>query len=468
MIEDDEKKIKKWFKFFIKEGRKRYQASSKEIHELFDNYYCPLTPIIDRCEISVFHLTQQTQYQFIYIHTPLYYTGIQDKKISFLTPNWGSFLNSLNTMNFDIQLESKTIEEFFKFVIEHEFFNSENIFFSPEYSNCFFIKGMITDYDPIGIIDWCFNQIATYKDHEKLEIEEAISIELQYHTRGINKIWIGKIPEDCSFEDYIFNESLPSKKVIHRSFDDRDIIVYSDCGISFHNYKNHHAINIVNICLCQLLWAGYHFTPIYESSITKTSYDKDHQEIIFPHDLWVFQDSAIKTPTSRAIIGTKEIPIEVFENILENSYELSKNSELTEKIIIYFEAEDFYANRKYSQSFILSWILIEKYIHKKWDMHLTNKCIVGDKKRKEKLKNSSNWTADVMIESMNLADQIDNSEYLELIALKKIRNDFIHRAKKIDDKQCDQVFEFVLRLLRQEMKSIVPHKIVIKKRELFV
>ena len=468
MINDDEfeKKISRWFKIFIKEGRKKYQASSKETQELFDNYYCPLTPFLEKCEISFFHLTQPIQYQFVYIHTPFYYAKIRDKKISIITPHWSSFLNSLNTMNFDISLEFKTIKEFFKFIIEHEFFNSNTVFYSPEYSNCFFIKGTITDFDPIEMIDWCFNQLSTYENHKNFELDEAISIGLQYHTRGKNKIWIGEVPNDFSFEDYIFRTPLPSKKVIHRSVENRDILVYSDCEISFHNYENHHAINITNLCLCQLLWAGYHFSPIYESSITKTSYEKDSQEIIFPHDLWIFQESAIKIPTYGSIQGTKEIPIETFENILENSIELSKNSELTEKIKIYFEAEEFYAKRNYSQSFVLSWILLEKYIHKKWSAHLTKKCVVGDKRRRDKLKKS--WTADVIIETMNLSDQIDNKDYLELIELKSIRNNFVHGAKVIDKKQCDRVLEFALKLLKQEIKPVIPHKIMIKNRETFL
>ena len=68
---------------------------------------------------------------------------------------------------------------------------------------------------------------------------------------------------------------------------------------------------------------------------------------------------------------------------------------------------------------------------------MKEKGILG--KRKQKLVESMRWTADTILETLNLVGKLSDNAYKEVIRLKKLRNNILHngvRAAKIEAEEC--------------------------------
>ena len=78
-------------------------------------------------------------------------------------------------------------------------------------------------------------------------------------------------------------------------------------------------------------------------------------------------------------------------------------------------------NGEYSQSFILSWTIIEQFIEFQLEHLTTNRNLT--QKRKKKLYRQ---TIDNKLEILNFSNFLINKDYLEIMELKKLRNKFMH------------------------------------------
>jgi len=79
-------------------------------------------------------------------------------------------------------------------------------------------------------------------------------------------------------------------------------------------------------------------------------------------------------------------------------------------------------NGEYSQSFILSWTIIEQFIEFQFEKLTTDRKLT--RKRKKKL---SRQTIDNKLEILNFSNFLADKYYSEIMELKKLRNKFMHR-----------------------------------------
>lgn len=98
------------------------------------------------------------------------------------------------------------------------------------------------------------------------------------------------------------------------------------------------------------------------------------------------------------------------------------------------ESNTHFSEYEYSQSFFMSWIIIETYLTRTWKDHLNKKKIP-----RNRLKTlGDRWTIATIIEVMELQGLLSDQEYGTLVKLKNMRNDILHgesEATKEDAKE---------------------------------
>ena len=143
---------------------------------------------------------------------------------------------------------------------------------------------------------------------------------------------------------------------------------------------------------------------------------------------------------------------EKLAEIISKAEAVFKRSDITEQVLFYLEASTHFAESEYTQSFTMSWIIIEKYLSGQWENFLRGKSIGG--KRKDKLTNSTLWSIDYVIQTLAINGVIEDNEYRLLMDLKTKRNNFIHNGQKITKDDAENCLRIAESVVRQSVNSL--------------
>ncbi len=105
---------------------------------------------------------------------------------------------------------------------------------------------------------------------------------------------------------------------------------------------------------------------------------------------------------------------------------------------------------EFMESFVFSWLIIEKQLYRLWARYLARQAL--PKRRREKLTDSSRWTVDSVIESLNLVGEVSNEQYESLSRMRKTRNDMIHEGERVNRDQAVECIRVAHSMLKQEFR----------------
>lgn len=139
--------------------------------------------------------------------------------------------------------------------------------------------------------------------------------------------------------------------------------------------------------------------------------------------------------------------------IIAVSKKATANSRIKNYIATYLDAVTHFYLSEYRASFLLGWILLEKYVDDVWfEMLEENKV---SKKRCKKLTGIF-WSADDIIECLNLLGKITKERYAELIYLKKLRNAILHSDKLVHSKNSKRVLGLCKKVILEMINNVAP------------
>jgi hypothetical protein len=126
----------------------------------------------------------------------------------------------------------------------------------------------------------------------------------------------------------------------------------------------------------------------------------------------------------------------------------TSNPTIKSYISTYLDAATHYYLSEYRASFLLGWILIEKYIDDVWGEMLKDKKV--DNKRHKKLTGIL-WSADDIIECLNLVGRFTKERYAELMRMKKLRNEILHSDKPVDSKDSELALDLCKKVILENI-----------------
>ncbi len=153
-------------------------------------------------------------------------------------------------------------------------------------------------------------------------------------------------------------------------------------------------------------------------------------------------------PNSPGFLGRKVIPTEQLRRWVSAAEKIAQDQDLSESVVFLLESYTHLLNSEYLESFVLSWVIVEKHLYKVWEHFLKDEKLHRD--RREKLANPVVWSADSVIETLNLVGQLSLDEYAGLMRLKKLRNDIIHVGERVSKKEADEALEVSLRIVKKQ------------------
>ncbi|MCD6583171.1 MAG: hypothetical protein J7K71_00565 [Candidatus Omnitrophica bacterium] len=272
-------------------------------------------------------------------------------------------------------------------------------------------------------------------------------------------IWIGKIPEP-SFRERIFETSMPlfPKKAFDAEYKGFKVVVNENGFIAIGVEDKNQALKMLNEIMATALLLNYPFYAIRELELGEAEIDQEKLTICSTSISLISLRTALfeeqwmpKQRYSYIFREKKEIPKEELIKAIKQAEVLTKDEMVAEFLTYLLESYTYLQTSEYNQSFIISWITIEKYLSFRWKDFLKEKEIVS--KRKEKLED---WTIGQFLEALNFAGKITDEQYKSFIEMKKKRDKFVHEGQQIskeDAEKCFKVCSSIIELLRSGILS---------------
>ena len=133
------------------------------------------------------------------------------------------------------------------------------------------------------------------------------------------------------------------------------------------------------------------------------------------------------------------------EQIITKAKSLTTQDEQLNKLKLVAGSFTHLDNHEFSQSFIMSWTVIEIHVHELWTKKMQTAGIT--KKIKEDL---DRWDFYRVLEVLHLDKIISNDDYYEMKHLNGLRNDIIHDGHQVTRKQAHQCYDLAKNIIKIE------------------
>jgi hypothetical protein len=145
----------------------------------------------------------------------------------------------------------------------------------------------------------------------------------------------------------------------------------------------------------------------------------------------------------------RPVSVAQFQDWVSVAEKISVDQDLSESLVFLLEGYTHLLNSEYLESFVVSWVIIEKHLYKSWERFLRESKVARD--RREKMKNPILWSLDPVIETLSLMGKLSADEYAQLMRLKKKRNDIVHEGERVSKKEAEESLEVALGIVKRRV-----------------
>ena len=473
--------MRAWFMHFIDLFRTEYEKLSDTEKQFITNAYDYRPP----CQIEVFWLSEPIEYQIIVTsHDP----DRPDKEIIINGPFKGyEFIDEIekimNTSRWKktIPKESpyigartgkiKRLDVFAEII--YDFINSLRYYILSKLKNgyiggrildsnswCWYVKGRVDEYDYSDMVEEIISDIKQGAQTIKYRLESVQTPTQQkpkikgYATHFYPPIWIGEIPEK-TFKQKVFERGYPlPSKILDFDFNGNKLVINSDGFIGVGADSKNEALRILNTIFGMAYMLGVDCLSARESELSEIEMTPESLDI----SSYTCQISSLRSLLMGGLTHDilsyqrKKVSRDLIEEILKRAEIIARDENLTELLVFLIEGYTHYFNSEYSQSFIVNWLIIERYLYELWEELLKEREIKG--KRKNKLTNTAQWGIDYIIEALNFTNKISKEDYKILMEIKNKRNKFVHRGEIIDKSTSKRLLDFTFKIVRSKLSQL--------------
>jgi len=289
-----------------------------------------------------------------------------------------------------------------------------------------------------------------------------------YGTYFYPPVWIGEIPKK-SFKEKAQRQFLKPREHFTVEYRGFKTIIQQDGLITIVSESKIEVFDMLNEIMGVALVLGLPCYAIREPEVGEITIDSETLAIK-GHTMSLVSDRTRQVSTwgepsymSMMIPTTFILSKENIIDILNRADRITKDDELKKSLLFLLESYTHLQSSEYPQCFIMGWTVVERYIASVWDEFLKKKSISGD--RRNKLRGLS-WTTDDILESLNLAGEIDNQDYSDIMSLKQKRNKIIHKGEIATKDDVEQCFKVALTIVQHSVQSLGELHIIQPQRRL--
>lgn len=278
-----------------------------------------------------------------------------------------------------------------------------------------------------------------------------------YGTYFYPPIWIGDYPK-LSFEDKLSETSLLSflNKAVDLEYKNRVLIIDNDGFIGIQETNKHKALQLLNEIMAVALFLEIPAMQINESELADIEIDEvdltiRSRRMTINSMRTILADNNSKMPSSTIEYEREKIDASNLVELCQTAENFTADKVNRDFLLFYLESKSMLENYSFSQSFIMSWVIIESYLALLWEENVVKK--IDKKDRKKKLLDTVRWSADYIIEALNLLNIIiDDDCYSKLMRLKKKRNKIVHEGKVLTKIESEECLELAFQILKKRLK----------------
>lgn len=264
---------------------------------------------------------------------------------------------------------------------------------------------------------------------------------------------VGKFNPNLKNQIYGMEYNTLNENVIQKKFDDTTVEVSTGGLIMIETKSANQAEKILNTIMGTALILGIPLHSVRTSEIAGISFDvKKNQmtgtswtESTKRMDLFW---SSTHLPYSRYRSDVRSrISIKDMELILKNAENIWKNKENSDMVRLLLGSFTHLDNGDFSQSFIMSWMIIEKNLYDLWRRKLLSTGV--SKRIRDDL---DRWDVYRVLEVLHLDKIVSEDDYNDLKNLNRIRNDVIHEGYEVTEKQSKDCYKIAEKITEKELE----------------
>lgn len=272
-------------------------------------------------------------------------------------------------------------------------------------------------------------------------------------------ITVGKLPEPHSLGDYV--RGFPffdlMKKALECKLGNERIVFTKDGLMAITTSNKHLAIRTFNVISAVMLLEGIPAQVVRESEAGQGSFDSATLDL----RSWGWAGTGPRATLAQQRMferswfqyGRTPVEEQKLSKIVETADRIMKHPNLADELILWLEASTHFQDSEYAQSFIVSWIIVERNLSNIWAFFLSERNVRGD--RENKLTDSNRWPIDSVLETLNVANFLPEREYKSLMELKSKRNSYVHRGRKITKEDSEECLKLATEIMKHDLEGLL-------------
>lgn len=485
MLNSDNLVLKDWFTEVIKEYRERYESSSKTLRKFLskiDDFGCPcqiLSLTVASPPLTFVYVTHDTSRSDLEVYSygptmphellPKMEKVLSDEQLyRELRPEEREFSNE---ESFGKYLENQFIwiQEVVRAQSLRPPIQTENMQIGIKMSIMFkgfmwMVYNQLESASPEEFVDTIFKgerergeEDKKNIDNKKVTSQKPEEEKIQgFSTYFYPNVWVGDVPE-FTFRRRVEGYSIYPNPIFPYDYKGLILVVDQRGWLFVEGKEPGKCIEVMNEIMGVSLLLNFDFDAVRLEDIGEASISKETKEmrnIQFPISLkrnWQAAQSfgGINENTLQAAV---KLTPENLSEIVRTSERITKLPENSKIVSLLVAAKAHMKGSEFMESFILSWLMIERILRNKWESFLARKNVAG--RRRKKLRE---WSIDSIIETMSLDNEIAEDFYDELMQLKTKRNDVNHEGYVNSQKDSIKCFQIAMQMVKENVNFGDPH-----------
>ena len=262
-------------------------------------------------------------------------------------------------------------------------------------------------------------------------------------------IWVGKLPRK-TFKEKARGSLIFPKKALNLEYKGRVVVINQDGLIAIGEENIPKATRMLNEIMATFLLVGFEASAVRELEVCDAKIDSSSLAIT----QWGTRATTLRTqlglvfPLQQLMLEDRtKIGKEGLIRVIQQAERISKDPDISDFLTFLLEAHTHLKNSEYSQSFIMSWVIVERHMLWLWKKFLKEERM--PRKRRDKLSNPAYWTIDFVLEGLNIGGRLSQKDYEDLMSLKETRNDIIHLGESATLEDAEKCFKIARGIVKQ-------------------
>ena len=316
------------------------------------------------------------------------------------------------------------------------------------------IRGDLAEIDKVEMTN---RILKSAKDaSEKAKVEPTVTQQPMPRIKGCStffypQIWVGKLPKK-TFKERVYSAYPFPAKVMDLKYKEKLVTINQNGLIAIGEENVPKALRMFNEIMATFLLYGLDTNAVREIEVGQATID--------PVSL-TLSSYGTRADTPRTRVGLPfsaetpyiwppivEIEKEQFSKIIQQAERISGDPDISDFLIFLLESRTHLKNSEYNQSFIMSWVIVERQMSWIWQKFLREEGIGGE--RRKKLTNPAYATMDFILEALSLKGLLSQNDYQDLMSLKNKRNDIIHSGEFVTLQEAEKCFGLAEKIVKQK------------------